>query len=148
MPMWNVHHPKGTYSARERQEFAAQVTALYAESLGLPRFYVSVTFHECSPDEFFIGGEPNDRYVSISIDHVARQTPDPERRRWWMEQIHKKLARFLGDRGLHWEIHIDDTPFEFWAIDGYSPPAAGSADERRWAAENEPSPLIATKPLR
>lgn len=55
--------------------------------------------------------------------------------------IDKNLAHFLGDRGLHWEIHIDDTPFEFWTIDGYSPPAPGSADEQRWAAENKPSPL-------
>jgi Putative oxalocrotonate tautomerase enzyme len=51
---------------------------------------------------------------------------------------------FLGDRGLHWEIHIDDTPFEFWTIDGYFPPAPESADERRLAAENRPSPLVGT----
>ena len=142
MPMWHVHHPEGTYTAEERQEFAARVTALYAESLGLPRFYVSVRFHEFSPEEFFVGGEPNDTYVRIWIDHIARRTPDPGTRRWWMDMIDKALARFLGDRGLHWEIHIDDTPFEFWTIDGYFPPAPGSAEERRWAAENKPSPLI------
>jgi hypothetical protein len=58
-----------------------------------------------------------------------------------MDMIDKALARFLGDRGLHREIHIDDTPFEFWTIDGYSPPPSGSPEEGRWAAENKPSPL-------
>ncbi|WP_426513433.1 tautomerase family protein [Dactylosporangium sp. McL0621] len=142
MPMWHVYHPKGTYTAEERQEFAAQVTALYADCVELPRFYVSVAFHEFSAEEFFVGGEPNDSYVRIWIDHIARRTPDPGRRRWWMETINQTLAPFLKDRRLHWEIHIDETPFEFWTIDGYFPPAPGSADERRWAAQNRPSPLI------
>jgi hypothetical protein len=54
----------------------------------------------------------------------------------------QQLAPFLKDRGLHWEIHIDETPFEFWTIDGYFPPTPGSVDEQRWAAQNKPAPLI------
>jgi phenylpyruvate tautomerase PptA (4-oxalocrotonate tautomerase family) len=142
MPMWHIYHPKGIYTAEEKQAFSAQITALYVEYGKLPKFYVSVVFREFSTEEFFVGGEPNDRYVRIWIDQFARHTPDPSRRRRWMETINQRLAPFLKDRGLHWEIHIDETPFDFWTIDGYFPPAPGSADERRWAEQNRPSRLI------
>lgn len=138
MPMWHIYHPKGIYTAEEKQEFSAQITGLY---VNLPKFYVIVIFEEVSAEDFFVGGEPHDRYVKISIDHIARTIPDPGRRRWWMETINQRLAPYLMDRGLRWEINIDETPFDFWTIDGYFPPAAGSGDERRWAAENRPSPL-------
>lgn len=143
MPLWKVHYPKGVYDAQDRQAFAARVTDLYAESgVKLPRFYVSVMFHEFAPDEFFMGGEPAERFVRIIIDQIARQTPEPERRKRWMGMVNRWMAPFLEERGLHSEIHIDNTPTEFWTIDGILPPPAGSADERRWAEENKPSPLV------
>jgi phenylpyruvate tautomerase PptA (4-oxalocrotonate tautomerase family) len=141
MPIWHVHYPKGVYDAQDRQAFAGKVTDLYVER-ALPRFYVSVVFHELVPDEFFVGGEPAERFVRISIDQIALQTPDPERRKQWMNVVNRWMAPFLEERGLHSEIHIDNTPREFWTIDGIFPPPAGSADERRWIEENKPSPLI------
>lgn len=63
-------------------------------------------------------------------------------RRTWMDAINERLAPFLQDRGLHWEIHIDETPVEFWTIDGFFPPPADSPDERRWAEENRSSQSI------
>ena len=141
MPMWHVYHPKNVYDAQEKQRFAARVTDLYAEIARLPRFYVSVAFHAFEPDEFFVGGEPADGFVRIWIDHIARQTPDPERRKWWMAKVNAWMAPFLKDRGLRSEIHADDTPTESWTINGLFPPPGGSADERRWVEENKPSPL-------
>jgi hypothetical protein len=88
----------------------------------LPRFYVSVVFHEFAPDEFFMGGEPAERFVWISIDQVDGPVPPGAR-------------PALGDPHRN-------TPTEFWTIDGILPPPAGSADERRWAEEDKPSPLV------
>jgi phenylpyruvate tautomerase PptA (4-oxalocrotonate tautomerase family) len=141
MPIWHVHYPKGVYDAQDRQAFAAKVTDLYAENRNFPRFYVSVAFHEFVQGEFFVGGEPAERFVRISIDQIALQSGDPERRKRWMDVLNRWMAPFLEERGLHSEIHIDNTPREFWTIDGIHPPPAGSADERRWAEENKPSPL-------
>ena len=142
MPMWHIYHPAGTYTAQEKREFAAQITSLYADLIELPRFYVSVVFHEFSAQDFFVGGEPDNGYVRIWIDHIARRTPEPGKRRWWMNTLNQELAPFLKDRELRWEIHIDETPHEFWTINGYFPPAPGSADEQRWAAQNKPAPLV------
>jgi len=30
MPLWKVYHPVGAYSARDKKEFAEQVTAMYS----------------------------------------------------------------------------------------------------------------------
>jgi phenylpyruvate tautomerase PptA (4-oxalocrotonate tautomerase family) len=142
MPMWHVHYPKGVYDAADRKALANRVTELYHERIRLPKFYVSVAFHEFDPEHFFVGGEPAERFVRIWIDQIARQNTDPDRQRRWMRTLNDWLSAFLADRGLNWEIHVDNTPTEFWTIDGYLPPAAGSEDERRWLAENKTSELL------
>ena len=45
----------------------------------------------------------------------------------------------MRDRGLDWEIHIDDTPRDQWTIQGMRPPDTGSEEEKRWIRENRPS---------
>jgi hypothetical protein len=104
----------------------------------LPRFYVSVAFHELSKDSFFIGGKPTNDFVRIWIDQIARRTA-PERRPWWLERVNNMLNPFVHDRGYRWEIHIDETPIDFWTIQGMKPPDPGSEAEKRWAKENRPS---------
>ncbi|MFC0435669.1 tautomerase family protein [Kutzneria buriramensis] len=141
MPMWHVHYPRGVYDAADRKAFSARVTELYHGRAGLPRFYVSVAFHEYEPDQFFVGGEPAERFVRIWIDQIAYQNTDPERQRRWMGTLNGWLAAFLTERGLSSEIHVDNTPTDFWTIDGHLPPPVGSADFERWVAENKTSPV-------
>jgi Putative oxalocrotonate tautomerase enzyme len=52
-----------------------------------------------------------------------------------VEPIHS----FVRDRGLDWEIHIDDTPRNQWTVQGMRPPDSGSDEEKRWIRENRPS---------
>jgi len=42
--MWHIYHPEGTYTAEEKHQFAAQIAALYADLIELPRFYANVVF--------------------------------------------------------------------------------------------------------
>jgi phenylpyruvate tautomerase PptA (4-oxalocrotonate tautomerase family) len=137
MPLWHIYCPEKAYSAEDKCAFATRITDLYAE-VGLPRFYVSVVFHELSKDSFFIGGEPTNDFVRIWIDYIAR-SPSPERRQWWLETINNMLNPFVRDRDYRWEIHIDQTPIDFWNVQGMKPPDAGSEAEKRWVKENRPS---------
>ena len=137
MPLWNVYCPEGTYTAGEKQAFAERVTDLYAK-YGLPRFYVIVVFQELSEESFFMGGERAGDFVRIWIDEIARSVPD-ELRGWWMKQISETVSPFATERGLRWEVHVDDTPRQLWSINGLKPPEEGSEEERRWARENKPS---------
>ncbi len=137
MPLWKVYHPADAFTAEDKQQLSARITAIYAT---LPKFYVGVVFQEVAEDSFFIGGEPANNFVRIWVDHIARTLPTAEMRTWWLGQCEEAIAPFIRDRGFDWEFHIDETPFDLWSIQGYRPPKANSDDEKRWIAENRPSP--------
>jgi hypothetical protein len=77
-------------------------------------------------------------FVRISIDHIARAAPE-EQRELMLRFMNKSIHPFIRDRGLDWEIHIDETPRDLWTIQGMRPPDEGSAEEQRWARDNRPS---------
>ena len=137
MPLWNLYCSAGAYSGEDKRSFAQAITDVYA-SVGMPRFYVAVVFHEAPKDSLFIGGAPRENFVRISIDHIARSVL-PEERESLLKFLNKSIHPFVRDRGLDWEIHIDETPRDFWTIQGMRPPEEGSAEEQRWARENRPS---------
>ena len=136
MPLWKIYHPVGAFTAEDKHAFARRITELYGF---LPKFYVNVIFQEVPRDSFYIGGEPVDNFIRLSIEHIARTTSD-DQKGWWLDLTNKAIGPFVKDRGFNWEFHIDETPFEFWSVQGYRPPPAGSEDEKRWARENKPSP--------
>jgi 4-oxalocrotonate tautomerase family enzyme len=70
MPLWNVYHPVGAYSAEEKRQFVDRVTRLYA-SHGLPRFYVVTLFHEVDRGSFHVGGEPVDDRVRPELGQLS-----------------------------------------------------------------------------
>jgi phenylpyruvate tautomerase PptA (4-oxalocrotonate tautomerase family) len=137
MPLWHLYCPEDAYSAEDKSAFASRITDLYA-SFGLPRFYVSVIFHELPKDSYFIGGIPTNDFVRVWIDQIARRVA-PERRPQWLERVNQALDPFVRERGLRWEVHIDDTPIDFWTIEGMKPPEGGSEAEKRWALEDRAS---------
>ena len=138
MPLWKIYHPPGVFSAEDKQALAGRITALYSR---LPKFYVGVVYQAVAPEDFYVGGEPATRFVRIWVDHIARTLPNAEARTWWISQCDEALAPYIRDRGLDWEFHIDETSFELWSIQGMRPPLPNSEDEKRWFAENRPSPL-------
>ena len=139
MPLWKIYHPVGCFSADDKHQLSQRITALYKR---LPKFYVGVVFQEVPRENFYVGGEPRDNFVRIWVDHIARTLPSAEARKWWVGQCDAALAPLVKDRGLDWEFHIDETSFELWSIQGIRPPPADSPDEKRWIAENRPSPLL------
>ena len=127
--------------ARHSLETAYAYVPTNAE-IGLPRFYVSVIFHDLPKDSFFIGDKPANDFVRIWIDQIARMTP-PERRPFWLERVSSTLDPFVKERGYRWEIHIDQTPIDLWSINGMKPPDAGSEITRR-AGDPAPGPSETT----
>ena len=62
--------------------------------------------------------------MRFSIDHIAYAMP-AELREALLKFINKSIHPFVRDRGLDWEIHIDDTPRDQWTIQGMRPPDRG-----------------------
>lgn len=137
MPLWKIYHPKGAFSPLDKKELSGRITRLYPV---LPKFYVGIVFQEVDKDSFFVGGEPADRFVRIWVDHIARTFANDEIKARWIGMVEEALAPFVRDRGLDWEYHIDETPFDLWSIQGLRPPPPNSEHEKRWIAENKPSP--------
>lgn len=138
MPLYNIYTPVGAYSADEKQAFAKDVTSLYTELAGLPAFYVVVIFREVPEEDYLVGGEPKANFIRVFVDHIARQMDTPEIRKRCCDEVEKRLAPHVRDRGLDWEFHIDETPIDLWQVQGLVPPPAFSDAEKLWAKENRP----------
>jgi len=138
MPLWKVYHPEEAFSSEDKQAIAQRITGIYRE---LPPFYVGVIFEAIPKSSLYIGGEPANDFVRISVDHIARTLNEDEKKQQFLDFVAKRLAPFIAERGLRWEMHVDETPFSLWTVDGYRPPLPGSPDEIRWRTENRPSPL-------
>jgi len=144
MPLWNIYCTEGTYNSAQKQAFAAAITDIYTSEVGglpemtMPRFYVVVVFHDVPKGSLFVGGVPRNDFVRISIDHIAYAMPE-ELRELLLKFINKSIHPHVRDRGLDWEIHIDDTARDQWTIQGMRPPDTGSHEEKRWIRENRPS---------
>ena len=138
MPLWKIYHPADAFTPEDRKAISVAITDIYGRVM--PRFYVNVLFQEIPEDSFFIGGEPRRNFIRIWVDHIARRMDSDEARRRFMTTMNEVLAPWVRDRGFDWELHIDETPFELWTVQGYFPPRGGTPDEERWRAENRPSP--------
>ena len=139
MPLYNIFHPVGAYTAEDKEQFAINIVDAYGGLL--PRFYVGVLFHETAKDAFFMGGVGQDKFVRIRADHFARhimgETKNgPSTADQWMEKIGKAIDPFVRDRGYDWEIHYGETPRELWRIQGIKPPEPDSEAKKLWIKEN------------
>ncbi len=145
MPLWKIYHPVGAFTADDKRALSQRITGLYR---GLPKFYVIVVFQEVAPDSFYMGGEEAHNFVRIWVDHIARSFP-PDAKKLkakWMGWAEDALAPYIRDRGRDWEIHIDETPFDLWQIQGLPPPPPNSEGEKRWIEENKPVPYSIQEP--
>lgn len=137
MPLWKFYYPAEAFSDEDKQAIAERITGIYRM---LPKFYVGVVFQAVPRDSFFVGGEPADDFVRIWVDHIARTFNDEETKLRFLGACDKLLAPFISERGLRWEMHVDETPFSLWSIQGQRPPLPGSQGETQWIAENRPRP--------
>lgn len=137
MPLWQIYHPEPAFSAADKRAIAQQVTALYQDFL--PRFYVNVFFHALPPGSAYLGGEPADDFVRVTIDHIARAMDNDAEQQQFLAACTRILQPYLAARGLRWELHVDETPFSLWTIEGLKPPAPGTTAGEKWRSENRPS---------
>ena len=137
MPLWKIYHPEDAYTQQDKQEIAESITQMYQGFL--PRFYVNVFFRALPKDSFFIGAEPCDDFVRVSIDHIARSLKDAAAQKQFLMGCNQVLHPYIAGRGYRWELHVNETPFDLWTVNGFKPPLPETAAEQNWRAENKPS---------
>ncbi|KAJ1303051.1 hypothetical protein OPQ81_011252 [Rhizoctonia solani] len=140
MPMHRIYTTSGLYSPAEKKALAQAITNIY-QRLGLPAFYVLVFFIDLSKDSFFIGGETNDNFVRFNIQHIARAFPDKASKLGFMRAYEAAVKPFTADKGVDWEINVDEADPLTWNENGMSPPAPGSDGEKLWIKLNKAVPF-------
>ncbi|MET0272895.1 MAG: tautomerase family protein, partial [Phenylobacterium sp.] len=78
--------------------------------------------------------------VRVWVDHIARTFGSEEIKERFLTAVASLLKPYIDDRGLRWEMHVDETPFSLWTIQGLRPPLPDTEAELRWRTENRPHP--------
>ncbi|THV00049.1 hypothetical protein K435DRAFT_936026 [Dendrothele bispora CBS 962.96] len=105
MPFHRIYCPPDLYTASEKQAIAQALTNLYER---LPKFFVVVNFIPVGKDDFFVGGEKSDRFVRISVHHLARTLGTEEEKRTWMDKYEKSMEPWTKQKGIAWELQISN----------------------------------------
>lgn len=104
MPLHRIYHAAGAFTDEQQQGLAQAITDIYVEKVGLPPFYVVVLFVEVAKESFFIGGEPTDKFVRITVQHIARQFENDEQKKGFLDLYEGTIAPFIKERGFDWEV--------------------------------------------
>lgn len=83
-------------------------------------------------DNCYVGGVPKSNFIRIVVEKIARQM----------------LAPHIANRPeLEWELHLAETDFDLWRVQGLQPPKAGSAGDQQWNRENKTRPCESAKKI-
>lgn len=104
MPLHRIYHPTSAFSSADKAALSEHITGLYT-SVGLPAFYVVVLFIPFDKESFYVGGKPTDRFIRIVSQHLARQLPNDQAKKQFMENFEKVLQPFIKDKGYDWEVN-------------------------------------------
>lgn len=129
MPFWKIYHSPNTLTQEDKSTLSASITQYYV-SIGLPAFYVNVFYLPLGSDDFFVGGNPQSKKVSIEILHIARQWEAAETARSarFKNSVNEILRPYTANKGMQVEFCVVQGPPQLWMINGIDPPE-GNGDE-------------------
>ncbi|KAJ4472945.1 putative oxalocrotonate tautomerase enzyme-domain-containing protein [Lentinula aciculospora] len=101
MPFHCFYCSPNLYTKEEKHAIAKAVTSFYSI---LPPFLVIVNFIDVDKDNFYVGGEPNDRYLRINVTQSANPVTD----RAWLESWEKAIEPFTKGKGIDYELQMSN----------------------------------------
>ncbi|KAH7696574.1 hypothetical protein AAVH_36355, partial [Aphelenchoides avenae] len=107
MPLHRIYHAVGAFTDEQKHGLAQAITDVYVDKVGLPPFYVNVFFIEIPKSNFFIGAKPTDKFVRITVQHIARQFENDEQKKGFMDLYEGAIAPFIKERGFDWETSVE-----------------------------------------
>jgi phenylpyruvate tautomerase PptA (4-oxalocrotonate tautomerase family) len=140
MPLHRFYYAQGLFSAQDKQEIAQRITKIYT-GYNLPAFYVDVIFIEVPEDSIFISGKPAPKFVRVVSQHLARTMASYEVKQEVLDGLEAAFGPYVKDRGLNWEIHIEEHERDLWRTQGINPPMPNTDAEKLWVKENKAIPF-------
>ncbi|KAI1695877.1 putative oxalocrotonate tautomerase enzyme domain-containing protein [Ditylenchus destructor] len=139
MPLHRFYVPEGLYTEEDKKKLAQRITDHYV-AVGLPAFYVVVLFIPVKKDSYYVGGKASDKFVRVAIQHGARQFESHEVAKKFIDMYEERLVPFIKDRGLDWEIAIENVDRNLWRLNGLIPPLSNSEAVKEWIRLNKAVP--------
>ncbi|KAJ3759568.1 putative oxalocrotonate tautomerase [Lentinula raphanica] len=131
MPFHRFYCSPNLFTKEDKQGIAKAITNFYHF---LPPFLVIVNFIDVDKDSFYVGGEPNDRYVRINVTQSANPVPD----RAWVEAWEKAIEPFTKAKGIDYELQMGNEDPSLWSVNGLSIPPFLGEDWMIWKKLNKP----------
>ncbi|KAJ3841256.1 putative oxalocrotonate tautomerase [Lentinula raphanica] len=142
MPFHRFYCSPNLYTKEEKQAIAQAITKFYSK---LPPFLVLVNFIDVDKDSFYVGGEPNDHYLRINVQHSANPVQGyvdilycATISRPWVEAYEKVIEPFTKGKGIGWELQMTNDDPTFWNANGMHVPPFLSEDFMKWKELNRP----------
>ncbi|OIW33900.1 hypothetical protein CONLIGDRAFT_677640 [Coniochaeta ligniaria NRRL 30616] len=165
MPLWHIYHPPAVFTDQaSKAGLAKNIMSIYTD-FGMPAFYVNVIFHPTPGHNVFIGGVPQSLpsgessaetlprpFIRLVGEHIAyNHGSNTEGMKQFCDQfdkgqkdlfavVVKVIKPYIGDKGYDWEYHVDETPTDFWRVQGLKPPPYGSEGMKVWVEANKAVP--------
>ncbi|ESK96776.1 4-oxalocrotonate tautomerase [Moniliophthora roreri MCA 2997] len=137
MPFHRYFVPPGLYTLEEKKALAEAITRIYTK---IPKFYVVINFINIDDGSYYVGGERNNKFVRICVEHFAFHYQEEAEKRAFMDEYEKAISPWTKDKGIDWEIQISNEDPVFWNMNGLQPPLVGSEAIELWKKEGRPVP--------
>jgi hypothetical protein len=72
---------------------------------------------------------------------LARTIDTYERKQGLINALEAAFGPYVKDRGLDWEIHLEEHDRDTWRTNGINPPLPNTEAEKLWAKENKAIPF-------
>ncbi|KZP33161.1 hypothetical protein FIBSPDRAFT_773652 [Athelia psychrophila] len=106
MPLHRIFVPRDLYSEQDKQ---AMTTAITEKVYGrIPAFYVVVLFITVEKGDYYVGAKQRDNFVRFAVENMARYHEGEKLKRQFIDRYEKALAPWTKDRGIDWEVQIEE----------------------------------------
>lgn len=114
MPHWIIYHPPDTFlDVKTKQALSNDITSIYTRpEIGMPAFYVVVTFIPIPDESQFVGGEvarsrrgEGKPFIRLCITHIHIRLPENNEQVYadMTGRVDAVLKPYIADKGYDWE---------------------------------------------
>ncbi|KAF4979215.1 hypothetical protein FZEAL_4524 [Fusarium zealandicum] len=108
MPFNRWYYPAGSLSQGDKDAIAKGITDIYAEKY--PRHSTLVIFIELPAGNIFVGGEKNERFHRITLQHMSGSYDVRTLENDVRVRFREVWKPYVDDRGFGFELQIEEIP--------------------------------------
>jgi len=109
MPLWQVFHPKGAYTAEDKQGLAERITGLFTSAPMARLLRCGGVHRNGRLTNYYVGAKPTKNFVRFKVDQMANTLPSQLARRMVDAPCPSMLSRPMSEIAVYdSEVQIDE----------------------------------------